>query len=75
MIKIENVVLPSPEQWQAVIRGMRNPLESWHKSDSRWYLIGVPETNPAVANDKYLTEKYCIGDNDINLMKRLVKAG
>ena len=75
MIKIENVVLPSPKQWQAVIRAMRNPMNSWAKSDSGWYPIGAPETNPAAANDKYLTEKYCLGDNDVNLMKRLVKAG
>ena len=75
MIKIENVVLPSPEQWQAVIRGMRNPMNSWDKSDSGWYSIGAPGTNPAIANDQYLTEKYCVGYNDVNLMKRLVKAG
>lgn len=75
MIKIENVVLPSTKQWQAVIRGMRNPLNSHNKSDSRWYQIDNPEANPAVANDQYQTIKYCLGDNDINLMKRLVKAG
>lgn len=75
MIKIENVVLPSPEQWKAVIRGVRNPMNSWDKSDSRWYPIGAPETHPAAANNQYLTEKYCLGDNDVNLMKRLVKAG
>lgn len=34
MIKIENVVLPSTEQWKSIIMGMRNPLNSWHKSDS-----------------------------------------
>ena len=34
MIKIENVVTPSPEQWKAVIRGMRNPHDSWARSDS-----------------------------------------
>lgn len=72
MIKFENTEVLG---WKAAIRGMRNPLESWSKSDSRWYLIGAPGTNPAAANDKYLTEKYCLGDNDINLMKRLVKAG
>ena len=36
MIKIENVVLPSPEQWKAIIMGARNPLNSWCKSDSRF---------------------------------------
>jgi hypothetical protein len=35
MIKIENIISPSPEQWQAVIRGMRNPLNSWSLSDSQ----------------------------------------
>ena len=72
MIKFENTEVFG---WEAAIRGMRNPLESWSKSDSRWYPIGAPGTNPAAANDKHLTEKYCLGDNDINLMKRLVKAG
>lgn len=31
MIKIENVVLPHEKQWEAIIRGMRNPLNSWDK--------------------------------------------
>lgn len=34
MIKIEHTVLPSPEQMQFVIEGMRNPMNSWEKSDS-----------------------------------------
>lgn len=34
MIKIENVVLPSLAQWEAIIRGMRNPLNSWNRSDT-----------------------------------------
>lgn len=72
MIKIENVELMG---WEAAIRGMRNPMNSWDKSDTEWYLTGTPGTNPAAANDKYLREKYCIGDNDLNLMKRLAKAG
>jgi hypothetical protein len=72
MIKIENVKVMG---WEAAIRGMRNPMNSWNKSDTKWYLIGAPGTNPAAANDKYLREKYCIGDNDLDLMKRLVKSG
>ena len=36
MIKIENVVLPSEEQWLAVIRGMRNPKNSWDKSEGNY---------------------------------------
>lgn len=72
MIKIENVEVMG---WEAAIRGMRNPMNSWNKSDTGWYLMGTPGTNPAAANDKYLREKYCIGDNDLDLMKRLAKAG
>lgn len=72
MIKIENTEVMG---WEAAIRGMRNPMNSWEKSDSGWYLTGTPGTNPAAANDKYLREKYCIGDNDLDLMKRLAKAG
>ena len=72
MIKIEHVETLG---WEAAIRGMRNPMNSWEKSDSDWHLIGTPGTNQAVANDKYLREKYCIGNNDLGLMKRLCNAG
>ena len=58
MIKIENTVTPSPEQWQATIRGTRNPMNSWGKSDSQFW--------PGHMR---------IGENDLGLMKRLVKAG
>lgn len=34
MIKIENVVTPSPDIWQAVILGCRNPMNSWKSCDS-----------------------------------------
>lgn len=72
MIKIENTEVIG---WEAAIRGMRNPLNSWEKSDSKWYSIGIPTSNPAAINDKYLSQKYCIGDNDLDLMKRLHNAG
>ena len=72
MIKIENTEVIG---WEAAIRGMRNPLNSWEKSDSKWYSIGIPTSNPAAINDKYLSQKYCIGDNDLDLMKRLRNAG
>ena len=72
MIKIENTEIVG---WEAAIRGMRNPLNSWEKSDSKWYSIGIPTSNSAAINDKYLSQKYCIGDNDYDLMKRLRNAG
>lgn len=34
MIEVKNIVTPSPEQWDAVVEGVRNPLSSWDKSDS-----------------------------------------
>ena len=72
MIKIENIEVIG---WEAAIRGMRNPLNSWEKSDSKWYSIGIPTSNPSAINDKYLSQKYCIGDNDLDLMTRLRNAG
>ena len=34
MIKLEHVVLASPEQMEFIIEGMRNPMNSWNKTDS-----------------------------------------
>lgn len=72
MLKIENAEVMG---WEAAIRGMRNPMNSWEKSDSKWYSIGIPTSNPAAINDKCLSQKYCLGDNDYDLMMRLRNAG
>lgn len=61
-IKIENIKGPSAEQWDSVIMAMRNPLNSWEKSDS-----GLCECGGRV--------DFTIGKNDMDLMKRLAKAG
>ena len=55
MIKVEGI-----EVWgfPHAIRGMRNPLNSWDKIDS-----------------KYCGAEYVIGQNDLDLMQRLYKAG
>ena len=66
MIKIENTEVVG---WQAAIRGMRNPLESWDKSDSFWQCVDYDSLNE---KDIY---EYEIGPNDLGLMKRLRKAG
>ena len=68
MIKIENVVLPSAEQWEAIIRGMRNPMNSWEKSDSGW----VPQFDTVQGP---VTGEFIIGPNDYALMKNLRNAG
>lgn len=74
MIKIYNVVLPSVEQWEAVIRGMRSPLNSWKKSDSDWNSLDIDDENRIVKWDNE-GNFYAIGDNDFDLMKRLCAAG
>lgn len=71
MIKFENTEVIG---WEHAIRGMRNPLNSWEKSDSEWLYWGAP-------NDKFLCVKktddkeFYIGPNDQDLMKRLRNAG
>ena len=59
-MKFENT-----EVWgfEHAIRGMRNPMESWDKSDSYY------------GNNEIGLESYVIGENDIKLMKTLIKAG
>lgn len=68
-IKIENVVLPSPAQMEAVIRGMRNPLNSWHLSDS--YITHIE--NPETLNTADF--QFVLGEKDETLMRNLAKAG
>lgn len=74
MIKIENVVLPSAEQWQAVINGMRNPMNSWEKSDSKKYVSFMNDEQGNVILDSAKVN-FKLGKNDYNLMKKLAKAG
>ena len=69
MIKIENVVLPSPDQWDAIIRGMRNPKNSWHKSDS--YATHIADNNTLETTDY----EYFVGEKDLGLMERLAVGG
>jgi hypothetical protein len=57
MIQIDNTAVSG---WEAAVRGMRNPMNSWDKSDS--FRHG-------------LTDEFQVGDRDLDLMKKLVKAG
>lgn len=63
MIKLENVILASPEQMEFIIEGMRNPMNSWNKSDSEFETAG------------YDIVGFNLGSNDHSLMQRLSKAG
>ena len=65
MIKFENTEVMG---WEAAIRGMRNPMNSWTKSDSRWEPQFDTETGPCHGF-------FVIGPNDLNLMARLRNAG
>lgn len=65
MIKIEHVVTASPEQMEFIIEGMRNPMNSWDKSDSY-----AGHENMGAGN-----EYFHLGENDRSLMQRLSNAG
>ena len=63
MLKIEKTVLPSPEQWEIIIEGMRNPMNSWDKMDS--IICGIRGDAP----------EFVLGANDHKLMIQLAKGG
>lgn len=61
--------------WESAIRGMRNPMNSWDKSDSGMTWKGdIDERNWLTEPDR---DGYVcfVGDNDLALMKRLSNAG
>ena len=55
------------EVWgfQHALRGMRNPLNSWDKSDSKWFYN----------DDDDWVDKFVIGDNDMKLAQTLIRGG
>lgn len=90
MLKIEKTVLPSPEQWEIIIEGMRNPKNSWDKSDS--VICGVEygkeihctycghfefnnETGAPICKNTKEENCLALGENDHDLMMRLAKGG
>lgn len=67
MIKIEKA-----EVWgfKHAIRGMRNPMNSWDKSDSRY----ANKLDSQTIQDM-IEGMFILGENDLDLMRRLYKAG
>lgn len=76
MIKVSKIKVFN---FEGAVRGMRNPMNSWKKSDSYWCNNG---------NSCYLSEHkhclrdwmngepfFCVGKNDLDLMHRLYKGG
>lgn len=53
--------------WEAAIRGMRNPLNSWDKSDSEWKQI--------IIDGHFDGVEFVLGPNDLALAKRLISSG
>lgn len=72
MIKLEHVVLASPEQMEFIIEGMRNPMNSWDKSDSETTRVCTEGGKLITANS---VNGFALGDNDRSLMQRLANAG
>lgn len=80
MIKLENTEVTG---WEAAIRGMRNPMNSWEKSDSYpcTILNEITEENRkyrcAGCKNEFVGKPNCmvIGQNDLDLMTRLRNAG
>ena len=68
MIKLENTEVIG---WEAASRGMRNPMNSWEKSDSNFEDVFEDPENLHT----YYMKNAEIGPNDFNLMKRLRNAG
>ena len=76
MIKIENAEVMG---WEAAIRGMRNPMNSWEKNDSRYLSCyeGNMNSGDIICNrcGEVKSDKYLIGQNDHSLMMKLRNAG
>lgn len=67
MIKLEQTDVYG---WEAAIRGARNPMNSWDRSDSEFR-----HTDDRLNGNRYMIPDVAIGKNDLNLMKNLSKAG
>lgn len=69
MLTIEKTVLMSPEQMQIIIEGMRNPKNSWDRSDSAIEHIEDPETMQTA------DWQFHLGEADHELMRTLAAGG
>lgn len=76
MIKFKNVEVVG---WEAAIRGMRNPMNSWDKSDSGYCMDTLTchacKENRNNCKKNIDSHKLIIGPNDLDLMKRLSDTG
>lgn len=81
MLEIQRYSVPSGPQWEMIVDGTRNPLNSWDKSDSRecpgyncdtcdWWRL-----DKSLCDHNHIEGEFIVGPNDLNLMKKLAKAG
>lgn len=72
MIKVENI-----DTWgfEHAIRGMRNPLNSWDKSDSGCFIFEKEPPKEYIKKIGYTGFFSVVGKNDLELMQKLYKAG
>lgn len=79
MIKIENVVLASSEQMAFIIQGMRNPMNSWEKSNTCFSdgpCVNCYDNQRNLCDkDSFFRKDEKLGSNDRSLMQRLSNAG
>lgn len=73
MLKLEKTEVVG---WEAAIRGMRNPMNSWDQSDSHYESEALECHDLSGDPTKvYLVDKYVLGSNDLDLIMRLRAAG
>ena len=72
MLKIENAEVMG---WEHAIRGMRNPKNSWEKSDSNWRYVAPAQRENHILASYSDDSEFWIGPNDADLMNRLRNAG
>lgn len=81
MIELENTEVVG---WEAAVRGMRNPMNSWERSDSQLCKsvdgfedcrVGVHGSCPRGDEGYFKEDIFCVGKNDFELMQRLARAG
>lgn len=72
MLKTENAEVIG---WEHAIRGMRNPKNSWEKSDSNWRYVAPAQRENHILASYSDDSEFWIGPNDADLMNRLRNAG
>ena len=71
------------EVWgfRKALKGMRNPKNSWERSDSSYCATSTSNCNTCLirigctGSDKDIETKYIIGSNDMKLAQQLIRAG